>query len=254
MTVKPVIPVHWHRSSNFGDTLAPYIVEKVTGKHVVYVEPYDKPNLMVIGSLLNDLRLYQSTIWGCGFPSVPQIVIPPAKILALRGTMSHRVYQNMGLRFSCAYGDPAVLLPNYLKPDERPVFGVGLIPHIVDYAYARERYGDEFECIINLHDPIEDVVRNILLCERTISTSLHGFVVSHAYGRPSAWGELSDRVIGGGWKFRDYLTAYGMEDTDPLDMRKRIDIGKADFILPAESKMKEIQQGLMDAFPKELIG
>jgi hypothetical protein len=55
---------------------------------------------------------------------------------------------------------------------------------------------------------IEKIIDKIKSCRCTISSSLHGFIVTHAYGIPGTWCKFSNNVIGDGFKFIDYLSAY----------------------------------------------
>ena len=45
----------------------------------------------------------------------------------------------------------------------------------------------------------------MLSCENIASSSLHGLIVSDAYGIPSIWIKLSNNIIGNDFKFYDYL-------------------------------------------------
>lgn len=65
LTVDGHVPVHWWTHAvNFGDLLAPWLVEKITGRKVVYAEQYD-PSYLVIGSILGHATP-ASIVWGTG--------------------------------------------------------------------------------------------------------------------------------------------------------------------------------------------
>jgi len=65
MSIGKVIPAYWYRSSNFGDCLAPYLVEKISGHKPVYIENsnMDIEHIALIGSLLDTAR-YQIRMCG----------------------------------------------------------------------------------------------------------------------------------------------------------------------------------------------
>lgn len=87
-------------------------------------------------------------------------------------------------------------------------------------------------------DPVT-VLGEIARCAVVLSSSLHGLIAADAFGHRTAWLELSDAVIGAGYKFRDYYGAFrlsvrshaltGRETLDELEAKatlKPIDIKK----------------------------
>ena len=76
------------------------------------------------------------------------------------------------------------------------------------------------------------MIDKICSCRYIISSSLHGLILSDAYGIPNLWIRISDRVKGGDCKFLDYFSgvnrktncAFVMdEDTDLPDIMKAIE-------------------------------
>ena len=233
MNIELSIPAYWHKSSNFGDQLTPYLIEKITGRQVIYVpqvhsfEEITNPVLMVTGSILSSF-VHNAVIWGNGYDWHHEDVHKPLAIAAVRGPLTRNKLIQKGIDCPEVYGDPALLLPWLYEKDQKPMYEIGIVPHMIDYAQACEQYKDQLlnsnATIIDLTWPIEKVIDHILLCKRTISSSLHGLIVSHAYGIPSRWVEFSDKVIGDGFKFHDYLLSVGMEIKKPLDLREKTDL------------------------------
>lgn len=60
-----------------------------------------------------------------------------------------------------------------------------------------------------------------------LSSSLHGLVVSDAFGIPNQWLEFSDNVVGAGFKFRDYADGIGRTAMTPVKISERKDIDTA---------------------------
>jgi len=111
-------------------------------------------------------------------------------------------------------GDPGLLVAKLLKHRQSKRHVLGLIPHYVDKADVHlenisRRYPKEIRLIDVQRNPLV-VISEIDRCEFIISSSLHGLVAADALGIPNAWMVLSDKVIGKGFKFFDYASAFGL--------------------------------------------
>lgn len=222
--IKKQIPTYWHRSVNFGDCIAPYLVEKITGLQSCFVSNTEKvEHIALIGSLLDGGPLNKTHVWGCGFAYADSPVYPPKKIHAVRGKLSRQKYLDANIDCPEVYGDPALLLPRFfnLRPEKK--YKVAVIPHVMDYISVLESYANRYEdyLIIDLSQPVERVIYQILSCEKVISSSLHGLIVADAYEIPSRWVEFSDKVLGNGFKFRDHFSCLISPEgaTEPLNLK-----------------------------------
>ena len=74
--------------------------------------------------------------------------------------------------------------------------------------------------ILNIDGDPFIFIDNLTKCERVLSSSLHGLIISDSFGIPNMRIVLSDSVIGGDYKFSDYYSAYGLESPLKLDLRK----------------------------------
>jgi pyruvyltransferase len=123
----------------------------------------------------------------------------------------------MGIACPEIYGDPALLTP-LLYPEDK--FGsektheIGIVPHWVDRESVK--VNDPRVMVLDLHWSPETFISAMLRCERIVSSSLHGIVFAEAYGIPVDWVELSDNVIGRGFKFHDYYLGTGRDAPVPL--------------------------------------
>ncbi|NEN94442.1 MAG: polysaccharide pyruvyl transferase family protein [Moorea sp. SIO3I7] len=55
----------------------------------------------------------------------------------------------------------------------------------------------------------KEVIADITRCEAIASSSLHGLIIADAFGIPSIWMQLSNKVSGKGFKFKDYYSVFG---------------------------------------------
>jgi Polysaccharide pyruvyl transferase len=219
---------------NLGDILNPYVIEKLTG-----MPPVMSPRgvgALVIGSVIKFAR-EGTKVWGAGTPRMTDELHPHADYRAVRGPLTRQLVLKSGGVCAEVYGDPAWFMPRIYNPTVAKDSALGLIRHIshadrsikIDGVkeISVERVGDE---------EIEAFVRELVSCERIISTSLHGVILAHAYGIPAEWAAFLDsgkQIAGDGTKFQDYFRSVGIdEDRVPLDLTsfERIDDGLARFV------------------------
>lgn len=218
--------VYWYKIKNFGDALNPYIIEKISGekpKYLAKILTYlgIRKNYSAIGSIFH-LIGRNTIVWGTGIISLDREVRKPKKILAVRGPLTRKILIQKGIECPEIYGDPALLIPKYYTPKTKKKYKLGIIPHFFDYDFVKENVSDPRIKIIDIEESTEEVIESIFSCEKTISSSLHGLIVSHAYNIPSVWVEFSDKVSGKGFKFRDYLNSVRLEEYDPENFRDQI--------------------------------
>jgi len=243
------ISVYWTLSPNFGDALGPWLVERMTGKKVTYCDPsWGIEHYVVSGSILNHAKK-SSIVWGAGVAGMCDGVDFDVKILSVRGPLSRAKALASNAICPSVYGDPAILLPEYLKPSSR-AHALGIVPHYVDQYRTWGRYEGKAH-IIDVLSPVEKFVQEVTSCERIISTSLHGLIVAHAYGIPALWMKFSDSILGDGTKYRDYFMSVGMDTSVPVDARDNdLDILKVSgFEFPASGVIEIMSRKLRKACP-----
>ena len=125
---------------------------------------------------------------------------------------------SVGIDCPEVYGDPALLCPLLYQPDMTKTHRLGIIPHYVDKGNSLvERFLQDPEVrLIDIQGGIYNVIDEINQCELIASSSLHGMIVADAYGVPSLWIRLSNTILGGDFKFKDYLASVGREVVGPL--------------------------------------
>jgi pyruvyltransferase len=207
---------------------------------------------MVTGSLLNDPIIESCEVWGTGIAFSDTFIRKPLKIHAVRGPISREIVQRFGHDCPEVYGDPCLLLPKFYKGcPTSSMYKLGIIPHVIDYQAVRTKYYTHSHVqIIDLFAGIEEVVNRVLECDVLISSSLHGIIVAHTYGRPCMWVKFSDNILGDGTKFHDYLRSVGHDIYEPLDMREDIySVDHLTSIIPKNVTLNIDLDKLMEACP-----
>lgn len=258
---------------------------------------YEFKNYLCIGSLLGmPGYVNENTIvWGAGsFGELKGMC--PKRICSVRGKLTYDILLEKGLQCSKIYGDPALLLPLVYNPKERfkvhssrfkafsspppcveatlpetrnskveaKRYRLGIIPHIDDLHHPvieeiRDKHADEILIIDLAHyEKWTDIIDQICSCERILSSSLHGLIVSDAYQVPNCWIELSGKLLGGHFKFCDYASSVDRDFSKPLRIEKIADITNVldyvdlHFSCADAEKVKELQQGLIKVAPFKL--
>jgi len=250
------------QKENYGDLLSKYLVEKISGKVIKWVHPkkqpwykWDKTNYVTIGSIIHHASK-DSIVWGSGITDKQQ-TIEKADFRAVRGPQTRKFLLDLGYGCPEIYGDPALLLPKYYHPEVEKKYKIGIIPHYHDFKVVSENYKNEQEIlVIDLMTlDVEEVTRQILSCEKTISSSLHGIIVSHAYKIPSIWVEFSDKIFGDGIKYRDYLESVEISFYQAAFLEGKLSLREIEFLfekypgLPKQGEVEKLCAGLMRACP-----
>ncbi|PKD21200.1 exosortase [Salegentibacter salinarum] len=252
----------FREKENYGDLLSKYLVEKISGKPVKFVQPKKQPwykmnktNFLAVGSILHHATKH-SIIWGSGIIDHEQ-EIAEANFRAVRGPQTRDYLLKLGYRCPEVYGDPALLLPKYYNPQVKKKYKIGVIPHYHDYKTAVAFFGDKpgIKVIDLLTMNVEEVTRQILSSENIISSSLHGLIVAHAYQIPALWVEFSDKIFGNGIKYVDYFESLKL----PIYKAEFIENGKtaeelfqlmqSKPLLPEVDQLEKIQKSLLKSCP-----
>lgn len=235
--MKKINLIYWNEA-NFGDAINPKLIHELTGGTVQYKEialsrserlkalltldfqktaislyPWQKV-MGCIGSILSWLPK-GSKVWGAGFMNTDGR-FRGGDLYAVRGKLTSDSLVKQGYAKCDVYGDPALLLPLWLKHNTVKKHAVGLIPHHSEVDYFKEVYGDKYFIIDLRTTDIERNVAEICSCEYILSTSLHGVIVAHAYNIPALW--IKQGYIGtDGFKFHDYFSSVSIPFYDGID-------------------------------------
>lgn len=177
-------------------------------------------NLLFIGSILHRADS-NSVVCGSGFMRRDdKFFQKPKAICCVRGPLTGHLLDEQGITHPNRFADPGVLAPMLFKPDQTIKHKLGIIPHYVDagspWVKACKKQGIK---IIDVFSSLKKFFNDIQKCEVILSSSLHGLIFAHAYGKPAVWIELSDRVAGNGFKFFDYYQSVGVDSKDVKRIR-----------------------------------
>jgi len=210
---------------NWGDALNPVLVRHISGKEPIPLEQVynvrNSPVYSVIGSILGNYSDPNLEVWGSGFIGPERIfLVPPKKIHAVRGPLTRQVIVKLGLECPEVYGDPALLYPRYYSPPVEKEFDLGVVAHYTD------RHDPWLECVareqgalvIDVTSGVEEFVDQLCRCRTIASSSLHGLIAADSYGIPFTWISLSNRLLGGRFKFEDYFLSTGRSRVEPLEI------------------------------------
>lgn len=232
--------VFWNEP-NFGDMLSPYIIGKLSGKNIIYKEAYYgvrycikkilrliisgntnriksihfgwEKNLLAIGSIISWGNKH-SIVWGSGFINEQQ-KFKGGTIYAVRGKYTDAKLKKDGFKGASVYGDPALLMPLLISPSKKKIVDIAIIPHWSEFDYFQKKYGDKYKIIDLRTKNIKQVISEITSCCRILSTSLHGIIISHAYGIPAIW-IRHNTLHDSNFKFYDYFSSVGIEEYEGL--------------------------------------
>lgn len=193
---------HYNYNTNAGDVITPRLLTFFKPQIKFETAQWNtKGKLTAVGSILECLE-NDDVVWGSGFIKRGSSKdATNVKILATRGPLSKDRLLNNST--PCVYGDPGLLVSLMFNPSTEKKYGLGIIPHFYDYDIAKKLYPRHL--IIDILRPIEQIVEQITSCCEIASSSLHGIVFAEAFGIPARWISISNNLVGGDFKFHDYL-------------------------------------------------
>lgn len=233
--MEKTVKLYYAKLANMGDLLNVLIIENCFGLKVErhsfltgemsaigsglgqYV--FHGGPLMKLRQGINGLVRPHVSVWGTGFINYDErdgrFFKRDMAFHALRGRLSlRRVERMLGKSLDIPTGDGGILASELLSRVPEKKYSLGIIPHICDLKdEAVEKLKESYEnaIVINVKDEPLQVVEQIAQCGFVLSSSLHGLVVADSFNIPNMHVLFSDRLLGDGFKFDDYYSAYGLE-------------------------------------------
>jgi pyruvyltransferase len=235
----------FNRIDNVGDLLSPIIVDMVKDHlNIVNVKHITK-RMFAIGSVITAAKS-DMVVWGSGV-HYEDSIIPKfdLDIRAIRGPLSREKLIQSGFKCPEYYGDPALLLPLFYKPNIEKEYDYTLIPHF----FKDEEINPIFKenQITTLTSDWKGFIDRIASSKYIISGSLHGIIIAEAYGVPAI---LIDLLDGDMFKYKDYYYSTGRKD---IKVAKSVEDALIDRkCMPPIANLKKLQDDLIKSFPKDL--
>lgn len=238
---KPAVRAYWwQRVPNFGDLLAPLLLERFADLKNIEWHPIAEADIASVGSILEHIPAgWTGYIVGSGLlREISKLKFDPyqARILALRGPLSAK-----GINGTFALGDPA-LLSNELIERQEKQWDLGILPHWQDDQLADKFLNlipKQFSChvISPAQDPIT-VLKEIAACRRIVTSSLHGMICADAIGGIPRRVEVCEKMhaLFEDFKFKDYSAS----------IKNGFEYGK--MIEPNRNRVDDTKFAIYDAY------
>jgi len=219
---------------NWGDVISPFLFKKLAKFEPKRFpmggppSPTSDPILLMAGSVLPVVDS-NTGVWGTGFITSGGNCKKPLQIYAVRGPLTREWLLKRGMECPEVYGDPALVLPEIYKSSVKKQYELGIVPHYIDqkHPWVQKAIKDSrvlFIDILTGEGGILKFIDQICSCKCIISSSLHGLICADAYKVPSLWIEFSDKVIGHGFKFRDYFLSVGRKEIKAIDFNENMSV------------------------------
>ena len=229
------LKVYYAKVPNMGDILNCNVIKECFGYDVVR-RTYLTGEISGIGSGLGNYTyeggaikktlkylsgiLYPTvSIWGTGFISYKEkddkFYKRNTHICAVRGELSKkRIEKIIGHTIDVPTGDAGILASYLLKKEVKKRYSVGIIAHYKEqsepvFQEMLNKY--ENSVYVDVTKTPEEVVNMIAQCETVISSSLHGLIIADSLRVPNIHLKVTDNLLGDGFKFDDYYSAYGLK-------------------------------------------
>lgn len=216
----------WIRGQNFGDYLSYIIVAKIAEKlgfKKMCINGNKK--LLAVGSVLHFAK-DGDVVWGAGVNGKVDITMHKftnLDVRMVRGPLTKKFLENRDiLAGGNVFGDPALLLPIlFPKYIYKPVSGkITVIPNLNETDICKKNIPKNMTYVSPfLH--WKKVLKEILSSQLVLSSSLHGIILSEAFGVPVRL----IKPVGGEtlFKYKDYYEGTGrVLNTTPSSFADKI--------------------------------
>ena len=150
---------------------------------------------------------------------------------------------------NAAIGDPGLLAARLVDiQGVKKKYALGIIPHYVDKnSPLLSKIKIENARLIDIQQNPADFLAKIAECENVISSAMHGLIAADSLGIPNIRMILSDKIVGGDYKYDDYYSAFGIIKHAKIDLRGIPAFDDLDFIRKSYRIRPEMVERICDA-------
>lgn len=215
-----------------------------------------------LGKRVRKIFGHEIIIYGSGFIEKDEgrdHFIRKLDVRAVRGQLTlNRLKETNVVKISpnVILGDPGLLASKFVDTSNiEKKYDLGIIPHYVDKDNPLlKKIQVRNSIILDICSEPKDLIKKIAECRNIISSAMHGLIAADSLGIPNVRMILSDKIIGGDYKFNDYYSAFGLKEHERINLNER---GFTDEDLPkiaenykiTHEMVEKIQQELIEAFP-----
>ena len=218
-------------TKNWGDLIPFNVIDGLFNDHNISEEevfnvksPHKKYKVYSTGSVMHFTKS-DSIVWGSGCIDKGMVGQKPKKVYSVRGPLTRDELIKRGIECPEVYGDPALLYPIIYNPKTDKKYKWGIIPHYIEFESSEDvevlkNLESQGFKIIDICSGEKEFINELLEVENVVSSSLHGLIMADAYGIPNARVNISNKLIGGHFKFRDYYLSVGRQEDLGLQLTK----------------------------------
>lgn len=249
---------YWDKVVNIGDQISKPIVEWMLERKGLRLDQRVKhtSHLLALGSIIG-CGHFDATIWGSGI-NTPIATYRTGRwrksvkydVKAVRGPLTKQVLESFGYDCSqCVFGDPGILMPYlYVPESSEKKYGISVIKHFKT-AHGENETTEGVYHFINVEtDDYKEFINEIVASGKVISSSLHGIILSEAYGVPAVFlnenGSMDREIV----KYYDWYYSTGRRN---VYSARTIEEAVSASPMPLPD-LQEMRDKLMDSFPYEM--
>lgn len=224
---------------NFGDVLTPFILDHFKFNYT-YTPSFSEADIISTGSIIRRAQKNTSVL-GSGLISLHDKINPAANFVFVRGPLTRKKILDVGGTCSEFFGDPGILLPLIYKKNVKKEYKLGIAPHMSDYVEVLNQYKNNNSVnVIKLRTRnVTDTLDEFMKCEKIMSSSLHGIIISHSYGIPAGW-FIMNKLKGDNIKFNDYFASVDLHNVSVSSLQN------PKYFLPKKIDNKKVYDRLAE--------